>query len=99
MRTVLRWLLCFVLLPLAWAGLFLWLFDPRMDAPEAIIVSITIVSLASGVVAYLYTRKVWVAMLYALVTAGLSLGAFLLFVVTVITVHCWGWDPSDGECL
>jgi hypothetical protein len=97
-RTIFRGLLCFVLLPLAWFGLFL-LLDPWLDAPKAIAVSIAIVSLASAVVGYLHRRNVWVATLYAAVTAALSLGAFFLFVVTVITVACWGWDPSDGgEC-
>jgi hypothetical protein len=87
---------CFLLLPLAWFGLFLWVFDPRMDAPEAIVVSITIVSLASGVVGYLHKRRIWVAILYAAVTAGLSVAAFFLFVFTVITVNCWG---VENGCL
>jgi hypothetical protein len=76
-------------------GLFAWVFDPLLDAPQAAAVSISVVALVSAAIGYLYRRSVWIAAVYAAVTAGLSLGAFFLFVVTVITVECWGVD----DCL
>jgi hypothetical protein len=54
----------------------MWVFDPRMDAPKAIVVSIAIVSLASAVVGYAQGRRVSLAVAYAGFTAAISVVGF-----------------------
>ena len=49
-------------------------------------------AIASAAIAYWPRRNGWEAVLYGFITAVLSVPAFVIWIVTVISIVCWGQE-------
>jgi hypothetical protein len=88
-------LTCFVVGPLA--APFLLLLPLPIDSSDLwLYLAVTAVAaLAAWLIAYWPKRNGWEAVLYAMVTAVLTLPAFFFWFLVVISMYCSGKEQCD----
>ena len=94
-----RFLICFVIVPLAAPNLLflpLSIIDLSGGAVQRETVAVVVAAaIASAVIVYWPKRNGWEAVLYGFVTAVLTVPALFLWVITVLVIGCW----NQPRCL